>query len=506
MSKLRLHRAGIFPAMLSSALLVGGMMLCSTAAAQSPVPFNERDDQYPLLGLKRAKEAYDASRAEFERLSELHRKGLITAQELEQIRSRYVNDEVNYQQSLLAVMFEKQFVSVLSAVKYLTATGERRVRVTLANTATTSAESFALAGLNDSLFASLHPDEIPNVYVSLLNKDQAIISRPYEKKIPILKANEPVTVDFGLLQELDNVVVSLIYGRGSSRQLNIFLQKDGTLDRIDIRSDQFSQEVDLGKTAKFNLRLEMFSGGNHAYALGVTNLPKEVTARFVEPTTGARLNQVRFDEGNRGKEVVLEVSLPDRPGGGVILDSMISFQVIARNAESGSPGQAKKETPGEQKEEGGGFAKLQLLPRGRGKIVVKAQQLFVAIEKSETATVPLTLRNDGSHELANIEAQLDLPLGWRGKTDPVGIAELAIGRETELRVVLDPAPETEAGRYDIRVRLSATSAGEPVTEIEKTLTVEVKPARQFWLTAIISLVVLGLVGGIVLLGIRVARK
>jgi uncharacterized membrane protein len=357
------------------------------------------------------------------------------------------------------------------------------------------------------MYASLQPDVIPNVYVSLLNKDQAIISKPYEKKIDALRTNQPVTLDFGLLQDLDNVVVSLIYGRGSARQLNIFLQKDGTLDRIDIRSDQFSQEVDLGKTAKFDLRLEMFSGGNHAYTLGVVNLPKEMTGRYIDPVTNARVSQVRFDEGNRGKLVRLEITLPDRPSEGVKLDSLLTFQVYAMNSASSDADQSRDlQNTAALAESGVGFTTLELRPRGRGKIAVKAQQLFAAIAAHETAEVPMVLRNDGSHQLSNLEAQLDLPLGWRGRTEPTNVAELGIARESEFRVILEPSSETEPGRYDIRVRLSATSAGEPVSEIEKIITIEIQPARQFWLTALISILVLGLVAGMVVLGIRVARK
>ncbi|MCP4569286.1 MAG: hypothetical protein GY841_17055, partial [FCB group bacterium] len=73
--------------------------------AQGYAPnFNQRDNEYRLLGLKRAKEAYDVARADYDRQKQLFDKSLITALDLEQVRRLYSDAEVNYQQSLLAVL------------------------------------------------------------------------------------------------------------------------------------------------------------------------------------------------------------------------------------------------------------------------------------------------------------------------------------------------------------------------------------------------------------------
>src|SRR5512138_1972392 len=89
--------------------------------------FNQRDDKYRLLGLKRAKEMYEVARADFDRQKELYDKQLITQQQLEQARRNFSDAEVNYQQSLLAVLFEEQYVSVASAIKYYAKDGARHV-------------------------------------------------------------------------------------------------------------------------------------------------------------------------------------------------------------------------------------------------------------------------------------------------------------------------------------------------------------------------------------------
>ena len=90
---------------------------CSSLLAQTGVPVNQRDDQYRLLGLKRAKEAYEYSHEEYNRKKELFEENLISELDLSRSRNSFADAEVNYQQSLLAVLFEGQYVTVVEAVK-----------------------------------------------------------------------------------------------------------------------------------------------------------------------------------------------------------------------------------------------------------------------------------------------------------------------------------------------------------------------------------------------------
>ena len=48
------------------------LAIAGSALAQSYNPFNERDDTYRLLGLKRAKQAYETARTEFGRQDQLY--------------------------------------------------------------------------------------------------------------------------------------------------------------------------------------------------------------------------------------------------------------------------------------------------------------------------------------------------------------------------------------------------------------------------------------------------
>ena len=259
-------------------------LLAVDTFAQSYLPnFNQRDNEYRLLGLKRAKEAYEVARADFERQRQLFDKGLITELELERMRREYSDAEVNYQQSLLAVLFEEQYVSVSDAVKYQSEDGAKHVRLTLINTSGGTAEFQKLLNIEDELFRSLQPDVIPNVYVSIMNDDGAIVSRPYEAKLTQLRFGEPQEIDFVLLQDLDAVTIFIYYANGAQRSMKVYLEKDATVNRVVVQSEQFSQEVELGTSSSFDLTLELFSGVSNTFSLEVVNLPTQISRFFKDP-------------------------------------------------------------------------------------------------------------------------------------------------------------------------------------------------------------------------------
>ena len=154
------------------------------------------------------------------------------------------------------------------------------VRLLVANASGGSDELQKLVNIDDKLFRSLQPDVINNVYVSIENNDGAIISQPYESKIEVLRYGAPRELDFTLLQDVDAVTVSIIYGSGTQRTMKIFLQKDASANKVLVQADQFSQEGELGKTARFDLTLELFSRTSNTFGLEVVNLPQQISRSF----------------------------------------------------------------------------------------------------------------------------------------------------------------------------------------------------------------------------------
>ncbi|MBN2227667.1 MAG: hypothetical protein JW763_09915 [candidate division Zixibacteria bacterium] len=485
------------------------LMIPGVLPAQSGNFFNQRDDEYRLLGLKRAKEAFDVARAEYERQKTLYDRDLSSQVRLEQARAAYADAEVNYQQSLLAVLFEKQYISVQSAVKYHAADGTRRVRLTLANTSGGTEEFRKLLNTDDDLFRSLQPDVINNAYISLMNNDNAIVSQPYETKISELRFGSPQTVDFKLLQDLDAVTVFLIYGNGSQRSMKIFLQKDSTVNKVEIQSERFSQEVELGKSAEYDLTLELYSGVDNTFSLEVVNLPREISHYFKSTTGSVRLRQVKFTESSRSKDAVLQITLPDRSDGQVAMDKSIPFYVLVLPADKAA--QVRKDperiwTEEELRALDVGFVHLELIPRGRGELMVRAPQLYHDIFADGTVEMTLELVNEGSRRLDHIEVTADVPLSWTDDITPRTIPSLDIGEEKRVTLHFTPPPGTSVGKYEVRIKATGLSSGQPISGSDKIATIEIKAEANIIGTVLIVLFILAVVGGIVVYGVRLSRK
>ncbi len=490
-------------------LMAAALFVPPTLLAQATAAFNQRDDTYRVLGLKRAKETYDVAKAELERQQELFKRQLISETALDRARQTFSDAEVNYQQSLLAVLFEQQYITVSSAMKYYAKDGSRHVKLTLANMSGGSAEFRKLINIDDQLFRSLQPDIINNVYVSLLNDANAVISQPYETKIDQLRYGEPVSTDFTLLQDVDAVTVYMIYSNGSQRSMRIFLQKDAAGNKVAVGSEQFSQEVDLGKTASFDLTLELFSGTSNTFSLAVANLPTQISRVFKDPAGQVRLSQVKFTESTRTKRAALEITLPDRPNGDVVIDQPIPFYVVVmppeKTAEVGDLS-ARQWTEGELSALNIGFVKLELLPRGKGKLLVRSNQLYHAIKDDQTVEMAVDLVNEGTHRLDNIVVDVDLPLNWSKTIDPPLVAALNIGEEKRVRFTFTPPSDVAVGKYDLRLRTTAMSNGTPVIGEDKTVTVEVQPQANLLGTSLVVLLILGLVLAIVVYGVRLSKR
>ncbi|MDM7915729.1 MAG: NEW3 domain-containing protein [Candidatus Eisenbacteria bacterium] len=503
-------------------LVVLLVLTAASEAAAQGVPFNQRDDRYPLLGLRRAKEAYEVAREDLERRRTLHEQGLISKADLERAENAFSDAEVNYQQSLLAVLFEEQVVTVSSAVKRQARDGTKRVRLLVANASGASPELQELLGIDDPIFRSLQPDRIRDVYVSLSNDEGAIVSEPYESKIEELRYGSPEAIEFTLLQDLDVVTVNLFYGNGSSRSMKIYLQKDASANRVVVQAEPFSQEIELGSSATYDLTLELFSSEARTFRLETRNLPPQIDRYFTDPATGARLSQFRFLQSANTRRAALQVSLPDRATAEIPIDRSIPFYVlvIPEGQERGdaAPGSTPASAPAASSESartmseeeiaalGVGYARLELVPRGNGILTVNAPQLFHRIRANESVTVDIDLSNEGTRRLDNVSMEVDAPLRWSHEVAPSIVPALAVGEEKRVRLSLMPDRGTSPGRYEVRLRTRGLSENRPIHAEDKVITVEISPGSPILATVLLSVLILGLVTGVVWLGIRLSRR
>jgi hypothetical protein len=459
--------------------------------------------------LKRAKVTFEVSKSELERQQDMFDQNLISQAELDRSMINFTEAEVNYQQQMLSVLFEAQYVTIQSAVKYEGTGMTNTVRLVIANAAAGGAEFDQLVEFEDELWKSLQPDVVHDVYVSLMDDDDAIIGLPYEVKVDELRYGEPVAIDFSLLVDSDVVSVNIIYGNGSSRRLKVYLQKDQTVNKAVIQSNQFSQEIELGGTTDYSMSIELFSGESDTFKLETINLPEEINRYFVDAISGNRLSQFQFQEGVNTRQIALRLFLPERPSPLVNMDVPISFYAVSIPRERAEEiGDLRNRTLSlaELDALNVGYTTLELVPRGIGEILVRAPQLFHQIDAGETVQVTLEIVNEGTRRLDNVEVEVEAPFDWDEQVEPSVISTLDINEEGRVDLFITPPADITPGRYEVRVRTTSLSDDLPIRGEDKTITVQIIQQANVYGTLTILLLIIGLVLGIVVFGIKLSRR
>jgi uncharacterized membrane protein len=114
--------------------------------------------------------------------------------------------------------------------------------------------------------------------------------------------------------------------------------------------------------------------------------------------------------------------------------------------------------------------------------------------------------NEGTRRLDNVEVKIDPPLNWARSVEPAVVPTLGIGEDRRVDLTFTPPRDVSVGRYEIRLRTSALSDNHPVNAEDKTATVEITAGANVLGTALLVLLILGLVGGIVFFGIKLTRR
>ena len=490
--------------------LIAGMP--GAGRAQNFGNYNPRDDQYRLLGMTRAQADYTLALREYERVRDLRARNLSSEADLEQVRARMEGARVNYLQAALAIVFASPHIVIDRALKYQRPDGRKWVRVTVRNEAETGAEGAKLADIIDStLLRQLKPEEIPNVYVSL--KDDAagggaIISNPYEARIPILRFGQPVTLDFRLLKDVEAVTVAMSYANQSSER-RVLLEKDAAANIVTIQSSQFSQEGDLGTQVTYDLQFERFTADLGGVRLEVAGLPREIRYEFRDPVSNARLTQLRFPEGTTSQRLSLVLFLPQRDAGRFRLDQPIGFWAFALDRDGAARFAALSRdslTAAEAAQVPSGKVRLELIARGVGRLDVGSANLYHEINRGDSVTMEFTLRNTGSRLVNGVRLAADLLPDWRAAFAPELVQTVPIDGEARVKLVLVPPRDIPVGDYDVKVRTVAISADRQVDTEDKTVRVHVTQPAAWAGTVFLILLLVGLVAGMVWFGLKLTKR
>lgn len=462
-----------------------------------------------LLDLKKARAAYENSRQQFKSDEKLWKEKAISKQEFEQSKNQLLRKEVAYQKLLLKLVSEQSYLIVEDAVKYQSKSGERRVKLTIQSATEGNQEYLNRFKEHFDVFTpQMATGKIYNIFLSLASlEDNTIIGSPYEIKIPSLSLGGTKTVNFQLLRDVEKVQVQLSYS-GEKDQKNIFLEKGKSANVLEITSTQFSQEADLGSSVSYDLSLERFTSGSDVFKLAVVNLPDAISADFHDAETNARLSQLKFNEGKNIRNLSLKVNLPDRKSKQVKIDTAIQFYALAvKQEELKSLGPLNGNVSTEKlKKLRGGKVDLEIKPRGIGKISVQAPNLYHEITVGDSVTMNITVQNTGTRRLSNVEVATDKPYEWGAIIKPELIRSLEPDETKEVYVSLIPPKDVGVGAHEISLQTEASSNNRNVETEDKTMRIKISSKTSFWAIAGLIILLIGLVVGIVIFGLRISKR
>ena len=461
-----------------------------------------------LLRLKSAQLSLDLKKADFDRYLKLKEEGLASEADFAQRQTSYLQAQVDYQQALISFMGSEARISVASAVKFQDGSGKKFVRVALRYASKELKELANLKISAEDLFPLDFMKEIKDVYVSLLTEGK-IISDPYEKSIASMPIETEREVTFQLLKDVESLDVNISYS-GKTEKTSVYLQKGVSANIVTVNSAQFSQEADLESTATYDLSLEKFSGEANVFKLEAVNLPQQITYEFSDPTTSARLSQIKFSEGITSLKLQLKLYLPKNPDDRVVLDKPLEFFVLAldndqtlklRELETAA-GIGPKEIEGLK----AGSVKLELIPRGVPKVEVQAVNLYHEIKVGDAISMDVTIRNTGTRKLNNVRVFCDLPLNWRVEIKPDLLPTLEQNKDEVVSIKFLPPAGVSVGDYEPKIRTDAVADNRRVESEDKIVRIHITSKANVLGIGALVLLLVGLLVGIVVFGIKLTRR
>jgi hypothetical protein len=472
-------------------------------------PLQQESQTMKLLTLKKAQLHLQETKGDFERALKLKEQGLRSEEDFARIQTAYLQAQVDYQQALINFMGSEARISVASAVKFQDAAGKKYVRVSLRYSSKELKELAKLKIDAVDLFPLDFMKEIKDVSVSLKSEGK-IISDPYELSIASLPLEEQKQVTFQLLKDVENLEVDVYYA-GKDEATSVFLQKGVSANIVTINSAQFSQEADLESQATYDLSLEKFSGEANVFKLEIVNLPHQINYEFSDPQTQARLSQIKFSEGVTSMKLSLKLFLPKNADAQVVIDKPIEFLALTLDNEQSDRLRQflANNTPIGPKEIDSlkaGSVKLELIPRGVGKVEVQAPNLYYEIKVGENVDMKVTVKNTGTRKLINIRVFSDLPLNWRAEIQPELIASLEQDKEQMVNIRFIPASDVSVGDYEPKIRTECSADNRRVESEDKIVRIHIASKTNILGISVLILLLVGLLVGIVVFGIRLTRR
>ncbi len=461
-----------------------------------------------ILDLKKTRADFEIAKQKFENNRKLLEEKAISVNDYIQSKNELLSKEVDYQKLILKLISQQSYIVVERAVKYQDIKGNRRVKVVVKSTIEGNGEYLNQFKDHFDVFTpEMRSGKIYNVFVSLVNiNDQIIISSPYEYRIPAIELGSEAIADFELLKDMENLQILLNYN-GKKDQKNVYLVKDASVNIIDIRSEQFSQEADLGSQAKYDVSLERFSTSDDAYKIVLLNLPRQITYDILDMKS--TVSQIKFSQGVNTKKLSLRLYLPDIDDESIVIDKAIKFCCVVLTNNEYDKIKDKVFQPfseNEIKEIIGGKDYLEIIPRGSGKIEVIAPNLYHEINIGDSVSMKVIVKNSGTRRLDNIKVSIDMPVNWRSNINPELIKELESNKETNVVISIIPPIEGGVGAQEVKIKTKALADNRRIDSDDKTVRIQIEANTPVFLTITLILLLIVIIVGIVVFGVKISKR
>ncbi|MFC1526169.1 NEW3 domain-containing protein [Candidatus Latescibacterota bacterium] len=488
----------------------------SAAAAQS-LTREQRQAKLSLEEKLRQLEAREATLAtqkeELDTTRELLDMGYVALQ-------TYRRTENNYEEALLKkeqaeIQLEETKLNLLkgatrmvvrAARKYKSADGKSMVDITLQN-----ASDIRDAQLVDSL---LTEDElrsllrVENIYVSL--ERGPVVGEPYEARIPSLGVGQSHVLTYRLLRDEEAVVVVLNYLDIEDQAIPVILRKGSDQELPSINSAQFSQTGELQQDVGFDLTLERLSDDERSFGLAVLGLPQRIEHSFVDG--GAKVSQVKFDETKSKANLSLQLEIPEKLDRRFIGRTRTFYALVTEPSEYGRINALRTRfgddplPEAEVKELRANYVKLELIPKGIGKLEVLVSNRYQEIKVEDDLRIRVEFLNRGTVAVQNVKAALDLPYEWQSEVDPSLIKILQPDERAPVTIAAAPPSDIAVGNYELGIEAQGQVGNENIESLEKNITIHVGARSNVAGNTILIGILVFLVVGIGVASVRISRR
>ncbi|MEE3338984.1 MAG: NEW3 domain-containing protein [Candidatus Latescibacterota bacterium] len=457
--------------------------------------------------------ALQTAQSELESTRDLFDRGFVPLLTYNQTKNSYEDARLQLEES--QILLEETKLDLLKnatrivlrdARKYRSDDGKSMVDIVLENVSDVQEALIVDSTLNQGQLLGLL--KVENIFVSLVSG--AIVGEPYETRIPSLDVGERQTLTFRLLRDEAAVAIELSYLDIVGESLPVILRKGGDQELPSINSAQFSQTGELQQNVRFDLTLERLSDEERSFALAVVGLPKRIETSFVDD--GAKVNQVKFDENKARDTLALQLEIPEKLDRRFIGRTRTFFALVTETSQYGRIRDLRAQYGDDPVPEEdvralhSQFVKLELIPKGTGKLEVLVANKYQEIDVGEELQIRVEFLNRGSVAVQNIKAALDLPYQWESEVNPTIIKRLEPDERAAVTILARAPVDISVGNYELGIEAQGQVGNENIESLEKNLNVHVSASSNIAGNVILIGILIFLVVGIGVASVRISRK